>query len=352
MNRASRTLFIVADFPPRTGGAACYHGAIVRALGAAVIVYHPRARHWLWETWRIAWVMLRERPRRVLVGEILPYGTIAWALHAVGGPPYVVLCHGFDLLSAQRVQRKRQLAQRILHHAERIIANSAYTASLARTYGVLSDRITVVPPPMGVTPDDARSAAVPDVRAEAGLDGSRIVLTVARLVARKGMDDLIHTMAIVTRTFPRAVLVVVGDGPERPALESLAQHIRLRVRFTGAVDDRTLAAWYTACECFALLPHLGPSSDDVEGFGIVFLEAAAFGKPVVATRSGGVPEAVVDGVTGVLVPPQDPEAAAQAIIALLRDPERARELGAQGSARVAEFNADAFARHIHSALGV
>jgi len=207
-----------------------------------------------------------------------------------------------------------------------------------------------VPPPLGITPDLTRSASVADVRVRERLERARIVLSVGRLVARKGFDTLIRAVALLRREFPRAVLALAGDGPERPRLEALARAERLAVRFLPGLTDAELAAWYRACDVFALLPD-ERADGDVEGFGIVYLEAGAFGKPVVGTRSGGVPEAVLDGETGILVPPQDPAAACAAIARLFRDPHAAQRLGANGARRVAQTHgSERFAAAIRSAL--
>jgi phosphatidylinositol alpha-1,6-mannosyltransferase len=228
--------------------------------------------------------------------------------------------------------------------------NSAHTGATAQLLGADSSRLHVIPPPIGITPALTQPAQTPDVRRIHHLEHSRIVLSVGRLVARKGFDTLVRAMTIVQRTHPRATLVVIGDGPECDALEVLAKVERASARFLGQLDDATIAAWYAASDVFALLPR-ELLDGDVEGFGIVYLEAGAFGKPVVGTRSGGVPEAVVDGETGLIVPPDDSAAAAEAITLLLRDRDLAQRLGAEGARRAQEQYGDTqFASRLRAAL--
>jgi phosphatidylinositol alpha-1,6-mannosyltransferase len=151
--------------------------------------------------------------------------------------------------------------------------------------------------------------------------------------------------------------VIVGDGPHRPALEALARHMGIEslVHFAGEVPDRELARWYAAADVFALCSEERRGERSVEGFGIVFLEASASGLPVVGTKAGGIPDAVADGETGLLVPPGDPDAVAHAIGRLLQDNELALRMGSAGRDRVLnQFNwgntAIALSRELQSLL--
>lgn len=346
-----RYLLATSDLPPRRGGVARYHAAVIRALaqhGAVHLV--SLDRHWLWLLWELPRALRAQRTSALIIGEILPIGTVAWMLWVAFRIPYVIICHGLDLQNAQHVPRRRWLAQRILWGAHWVIANSRRTAAIAEAVGAAPTRLQVIPPCIGITPEFTRPAQSPDVRRISKLDHSRIVLSVGRLIPRKGFDTLVEAMGVVQRSHPRAVLVVIGDGPERERLEQLAQARRVSVRFLGPLDDATTAAWYDACDVFAMLPRELPDGD-IEGFGIVYAEAGAFGKPVVGTRSGGVEDAVVDGETGLLVPPTDPTSVAAAIARLLSDHGLAERLGRAGAARAAaEFSFEKFAERIRTAL--
>jgi phosphatidylinositol alpha-1,6-mannosyltransferase len=162
-----------------------------------------------------------------------------------------------------------------------------------------------------------------------------MVLCVSRLVTRKGQDVLIRSMDVVRTLVPDAVLVVVGDGPDAGRLRDLARTAPAgSVVFAGAVPDDELPAHYGACDVFAMPCRSRWGGLEVEGFGIVFLEAAAAGRAVVAGRSGGAAEAVLDGETGLLVEGREPKAVALAVARLLLDPALRGRMGAAGRARV------------------
>jgi len=163
-----------------------------------------------------------------------------------------------------------------------------------------------------------------------------VIGTLSRLVERKGFDTVLRAMPRVLEEFPDALYLVVGDGPDRPRLEAMVRDLGLggSVHFAGSADEESLAAWFRTLDVFVMPSREIPSSGHVEGFGIVFLEAGACGRPVIGGRSGGVVEAVQDGSSGVLVNPGDPEDLARALLAMLRDPQRARHLGRSGRLRV------------------
>jgi phosphatidyl-myo-inositol dimannoside synthase len=160
------------------------------------------------------------------------------------------------------------------------------------------------------------------------------VLTVGRLVERKGHDTMLRALPRVIRQVPNVVYLIVGSGPYESRLRSLARELELEdnVVFCGHVPDDELVAYYHACDVFAMISRELPG--DTEGFGIVFMEAAACAKPTVGGRSGGVPDAIVDGETGFLVAPTAPEQVADAIVRIGRDRSLARRLGEMGRVRV------------------
>jgi phosphatidylinositol alpha-1,6-mannosyltransferase len=216
----------------------------------------------------------------------------------------------------------------ILHHAAAVTTVSTYTKQQLELVGVSAEKIALIHPCPYITPNltPAPITCPPDIP---------VVLAVGRLVERKGFDTLLQAHKQIIKTIPDALLVIVGSGNDRMRLQQLVATAGMshQVVLTNA-SDHELAAWYQRCTVFALLPRELPNHD-VEGFGIIFLEAASFGKPVVAGRSGGVPDAVVDGVTGILVDPQDPSAVATTIVRLLHNPDQARVLGQAGQDRVA-----------------
>jgi phosphatidylinositol alpha-1,6-mannosyltransferase len=176
------------------------------------------------------------------------------------------------------------------------------------------------------------------VRARLGFTDRPVVVCVSRLVKRKGQDTLILALPRVLREFPDAVLLIVGDGPYRQELQNLAERtgVSQAVHFTGPVPWSELPAHYGAGDVFAMPCRTRRGGLDVEGLGIVYLEASATGLPVVAGDSGGAPDAVLDGETGWVVPGGDPAAAADRILGLLRDPGLRTAMGERGRRWVEE----------------
>ena len=261
---------------------------------------------------------LRHRPQVILSGHIV-VAPAATLIRRVLGVPVAQYLHGYELAA------RPSLTSFAVRHAEANIAVSHYTKEVAIRAGASRRRVHVIP--NGVDADGTR----PPVER----NSAPTVLTVAQLSYRyKGHDVMLRALPLVAARVPEVRWVVVGEGPLRPELETLAQSygVRDRVRFVGRVSDSERDAWYHRAHVFAM-PARTPAAGVGEGFGIAFLEANAHGLPVVAGAVGGALEAVVDGETGVLVEPTDHIAVADAITDLLEDPEGARRLGAVGAER-------------------
>jgi phosphatidylinositol alpha-1,6-mannosyltransferase len=180
-----------------------------------------------------------------------------------------------------------------------------------------------------------------------------IILSVGNLVSRKGHDMVIRALPRLLDIMGDVTYLIVGDGPHRAELEALALAlgVRERVAFAGRVPDEDLPDIYALCDAFVLPSREQLDSCDVEGFGMVFLEANASGKPVVAGRSGGIGDAVLDGETGLLVDPLDPDCIASSIGKLLANPQLASRMGEQGRERaVREFSWPAVAARLRGIL--
>ena len=230
--------------------------------------------------------------------------------------------------------------KRHVHGADRILAPSAHTAGqIVSDYGVSRDRIAVVPEPIDLLRWRAALAAAPDRPR-----GPVSILCVAHLYPRKDVATLLGAMA---RLAGGAVLRVVGTGPALAGLQRRAREIGLngRVEFLGHLPFDRLAAEYRRADLFCL-----PSRQ--EGFGIVFLEAMAAGLPVVAVRAAAVPEIVADGTSGILVPPGDPAALADALERLIADPAQRRRFSEDGLRRVRSYDAPRVAAAFLEAIGL
>jgi phosphatidylinositol alpha-1,6-mannosyltransferase len=253
-------------------------------------------------------------------------------------PGYAQAIHGSEVLYL--LQEKAPLFHRRLFDwttqpARRLVALGPYQGELLTRLGVDRERVFVSPEGVDVEKFDRVDARnVAEIRGRHRLRDRFVVLTVGRLVERKGHDTMLHALPQVARQLPNVTYLIVGSGPYEFALRSLARELGLegRVVFCGHVPDDELVAYYHVCDVFAMISR--ELQDDTEGFGIVFMEAAACGKPTVGGQSGGVPDAIVDGETGFLVAPTAPEDVAEAIVRIGRDPSLAARLGEMGRLRV------------------
>ena len=269
----------------------------------------------------------------VHAGRVLPEGLIGLIVARLRRVPLLIYAHGEEI-TAWRQPGKLRAMTYTFRHADRIVANSDFTRQELIKLGVAPDRITIIYPGVDVQrfrPDIETN----DVRAQLGLGrDTKLVLSVGRLMERKGFDKVIEAIAALRAQDVDAAYAIIGIGYDRERLENVvARHgVRDRVHFLGEVDPADLAHWYNAADVFAM-PNRNVGRD-TEGFGMVYLEAAACGKPVIAGRDGGTGDAVIDGVTGLRVDGASTQAVTEALRLLLTDARRAHELGRNGLDRV------------------
>jgi phosphatidylinositol alpha-1,6-mannosyltransferase len=285
------------------------------------------------------WHVLRERPAIVHAGDLFPPGVIAMTLKKIFGIPYVVYCHGEEIPQIDQFRYQPRVRNRIYLNADAVIAASEFTRQNLRHLGIKDECIHKITP--GVNSSIFRSRTCGDsLRKKYGLEGKVVILTVARLVPRKGHRAALQAFAKICRGIPEAKYLIVGTGPEEPLVRKLVQELGIgdRVTFAGYVASDQLPEVYNMCDIM-LMPNRQEENGDVEGFGIVFLEANAAGMPVIGGRSGGAIEAIVDGATGFLVDPDSPAEIAGILRRLLLDRELRKKLGASGKLRVcSDFN--------------
>lgn len=236
-----------------------------------------------------------------------------------------------------------------LRAVDRFFAVSRYTGTLLERHGVAAERVTVIP--NGVDPTRLTPVNATGWRRQHELGDAPLLMTISRLVPRKGVDTVLAALPKIGSSIPSVRYVVGGAGPDRSRLERLAREhgVSDRVHFVGRVPDDELSAALSAANVFVMPARSEPP--DVEGFGLVFLEANACGTAVVGARAGGVPDAIVAGVTGELVEPDDPAGLAVVLGELLSDPVRAANLGAAGRERVVESRSwDAVADRLFAAM--
>lgn len=361
-------LVVTNDFPPRVGGVQQYVGNLVKRLPAERVAVlasswpgwreHDRDEPYPVHRWPATVLLPSDDLARrtfdlvrahdadlVLFGHGFPLPMMAPRL-LEAGVPSVILTHGAELWFARMPGTSDAMA-RSFGAARAITGVSDYVARSLRSLIPPTVPFTLLPP--AVDPD--RFGAHADgaaVRSRHGLVERPVVVCVSRLVPRKGQDTLIRAMPMVKRLVPDAALLLVGDGPDRARLESLAAEAATgSVVFAGEVPDAELPAHYAAADVFAMPCRSRFAGLEVEGFGIVFLEAAASSRAVIAGRSGGAAEAMVDDQTGGLVEGREPKAVALAIAHLLLDAPLRERMGAAGRARVErDFTWDVRTEHL------
>ncbi|MEV4043684.1 glycosyltransferase family 4 protein [Streptomyces sp. NPDC049744] len=378
-----KTLIVTNDFPPRPGGIQAFlHNMALRLDPERLVVYASTWKRGREGTEATAafdaeqpFTVVRDRTTMLLptpgatrravgllrehgctsvwFGAAAPLGLMAPALRKAGAERLVATTHGHEAGWAQ-LPAARQLLRRIGESTDTITYLGEYTRS--RIAGALTPeaaaRMVQLPP--GVDEKTFHPASGGDeVRARLGLTERPVVVCVSRLVPRKGQDTLIRAMPRILAAEPDAALLIVGGGPYEKDLRRLAEEtgVAASVHFTGAVPWSELPAHYGAGDVFAMPCRTRRGGLDVEGLGIVYLEASATGLPVVAGDSGGAPDAVLDGETGWVVRGADPNECADRITTLLADPELRRRMGERGRAWVEEkWRWDLLAEHLKTLL--
>lgn len=295
--------------------------------------------------------LARERPA-VLQYASLEDAYLAYWTHSALRIPHVIYAHGNEILAAGRSSwNKPRVA---LLASSCVVANSRYTAGLLRNLGLSAHQVRVVHPGCDLERfRPLQNTQEVRMRLLGRRPLGRLLLTVGNLVERKGHDTVIRALSLLMKQDRDIVYLIVGDGPNRAALEELAASLGVadRVVFLGRVHTSDLPLLYSAADIFIMVSRERQEHCDVEGFGIVFLEAAACGTPSIGGHSGGVSDAVVDGATGLLVNPLDVAQVARSIDDLLANRELARRLGEAARRRaVSQFGWSRFGETISSLL--
>lgn len=356
-------LLISSDFPPLSGGIANYLHHISRLFGPQMTVLSSRmansqafdrrqpyqvvrapvdaASAWqrkilLGPAWLIeaARLIRQNQPQLVLGGFAAPQ--ILWVLSRLGRRHRLktaLFVYGNDLRKLQQPGLLAHLERRRLQDIDCFVAISQFTQDILQNeLGISPDRIYIFRPGICFSRFQQADPVLPSRRSGQG----KRILSVGRLVDYKGFDQVIRAVARLVEQGLEVEYTIVGRGPDRPRLEVLVATLNLtdRVQFAGFVPDTELPYYYNSCDLFVLISRETPGQAGVEGFGIVYLEANACGKPVIGGRSGGVTEAVIDGETGLLVDPHNVAEIGQALYRLLTDEALAHRLGCQGRDRV------------------
>jgi phosphatidylinositol alpha-1,6-mannosyltransferase len=373
----ARHLLVTNDFPPKVGGIQAYLWELWRRLDAERFVVLTAASHPDHAAFdaelattgfrvervprsilyfptpanvrRVRDVAARAGASLVIIDPALPLGLMGPHL----GIPYGVVLHGAEVSAPGRLPVSRQALAHVLRHASVVVAAGDFVATeAARAAGSLAN-VVVVPPgvdrqrfaPLG---EDARRAA----RARLGLpEDGLLVTSVSRLVPRKGMDVLVEAAQRLRGSFPDLVVAIAGSGRDQGRLGRMVARLEAPVRMLGWISEDDKAELLGCGDVFAMACRSRWGTLEQEGFGIVFLEAAASGSPQIAGKSGGATEAVQDGETGIVVQrPRDPAAIAAALRRLLSDHRLRQRMGTAARARSASFDYDLLARRLAVAL--
>lgn len=284
------------------------------------------------------WLILREAPQVVHVGEHNVAGLAALAANKILGIPYMMYTYAEEVTYLSHRPIHNFLYCRLLRQAAAVITVSEYTRGLLIERGVQPQRIHKILPTVGTEKlAVAGRDEVENVRNRYGLQGKRVVLTVGRLVTRKGHASMVEALPQILRRFPETRYVIVGKGPEEETLRRQVSQAGLQdsVRLLGLVDDRELACLYQMSDVFVMPHRFLPETSDTEGCPTVFLEASAHGKPVIGGNAGGVSDAILDGKTGFIIDGTSAQQIADTVCRLLQDPALAADMGRAGREYVA-----------------
>jgi len=372
--QAPTTLVVTNDFPPRVGGIQRTLEALVQQFPAdRVGVFCPdhdgaaaydaaapfrvfrQPERFLWPTPEVGRRVLRAAVE--LGAEVVLYGA-SYPLAMLGprlssaGLPYIAAAHGFEYWLSIAPGTHALMRYATSRAARVAVMCSAFIARTVRTAVPADVPVSVLYPGADVErfrPD----LPTADLRQRLGIGDAPLVVCVSRLVARKGQDVLIDAMPAIRARVPDARLLIVGGGPDEDRLRSRARSAPGgSVVFAGQVDETDLPRYYAVGDVFAMPCRTRLAGLEVEGWGNVFIEAAACARPVVVGDSGGARESLVDGETGILVDGANVREVATAVGDLLADPERARAMGEAGRARVLRSHTwPEIAQHLAGWLG-
>jgi phosphatidylinositol alpha-1,6-mannosyltransferase len=371
-----KVLFICDSFLPHAGGARVYYWNLYKNLalarGADVTVLTKKVpgwqdfdrvesgdhlrivrcgtplESWKYHEWpRILVPLLRAVPLLarqqfdlIHFGDLYPPGVLSLFFKRVLKKPYVAYCHGEEITQTDLRRYQPRVRNAVFREAEVVVAANEFARQNLLRIGISDERICKITPGVDCDrfqPEEPREELIE----RHGLRGRTVILTVARLVPRKGHQTVLEAIRRLLPEIPNLTYLIVGTGPEQEQLKKTAAEWNLTsaVRFAGFVEDADLPAYYNLCDLFVMPNFEEQGTGDIEGFGMVFLEANACGKTVVAGRSGGTSEAVLHGTTGMLVSPQDPAELTEVLRLLIGHDTLRKKLAENGLRRArSEFS--------------
>ncbi|MDY6843277.1 MAG: glycosyltransferase family 4 protein [Thermodesulfobacteriota bacterium] len=287
------------------------------------------------------WVMLYFKNIQLIIcSEILPGGIAGYLAKCIFGKRYVTIGYGEELAIGKNKKISGYLMKKVLRNAETVVTISTYTRNELITFGVNDEKIDTIYPPVDTSIVPICSKRIMSLQERYELNNKKVVLMIGRLLERKGFDNAIKIFPEVKKKVPSAILVIIGVGEQENYLKKLVNERKLEsdVIFFKNLSDEEIRFMYSICDVF-LLPARPLKNGDTEGFGIVYIEANLAGKPVIVGKAGGTNDAVINGVTGLLIDGNNLEEIELALVKLLNNPDYAKRLGQQGRKWVLEkFN--------------
>ena len=348
------TLLITLDFWPNRGGVANYYYNLVKNFPKDNIfiltsakkedsnlrIYNqPLLYTLIWPRWLYALKttirLIKKHNIEILwAGDLLPSGTVTYIVHQLFKIPYFVSLHGLDILNSQKKLRKKKLAQKILAQAQFITVNSQCTKDLLKDIVEDQSKIKIVYPGVNEKFTELDSQKLQEIKTKYNLKNKKVILTTGRLVHRKNHQLVIDALKELKEKIPNLVYIIIGNGPQKKDYELRIKAYGLEndIKILDNIENDQLPYFYQLSDIFVMVSKT--SSDDVEGFGIVYLEAGIFAKPVIASTEGGSQEAVLENKTGLLVRENSVEALKNGIIKLLKDQDLAHQLGKNAQTRI------------------
>jgi len=346
-----KILLATNDFPPKIGGIQTYCYQLAKNLaflGEEIVVLAPgvegnlefdkkqnfqivRIKNKLNLYFTFFSILRRERIERILIAHRANYARLASWANLLLKIPYDIIVYGGEIL----IPGRKRSIQKNFERAKKVITISNFTKEKLIEIGIPEKKILVIYP--GVNPIKFNPGLDPSpIKKKYNLKGKKVILTASHLVKRKGHHNILKALPQVLKKVPNLVYLIVGKGEEEEVLRKTARDLKLegRIIFAGEVKEEELPLYYMACDLFIMPSYEIKERGDVEGFGIAYLEANACGKPVIGGHSGGVPDAIIDGETGLLVDPLNINQIAEALVKLLTNPELSRKLGKKGRERI------------------
>jgi len=304
----------------------------------------PNWKYWQWpkalpQLLHAAGTALSRRYDCLHCGDLFPQALNGVALRRMFKLPLVIFCHGDEISQIEKRRYQPRVRDFIYRHADAIIAANQFACDGLARIGIPEERVHKLTPGVNLEHFQPRPRR-PDLINRYGLQGKKVLLTVARLVPRKGHKIVLEALSKVLREVPDLKYLIAGEGPEKDNLQAMARELHLQdaVIFAGDIGHDQVCDVYNLCDVFAMVNRLDEGGD-VESFGMVFTEANAVGKPVIGGRSGGTAEAVIQGQTGFLVDPSNSDELASRLVLLLKNEELCKRMGTAGLERVrVEFN--------------